>query len=166
MPKRSFLKQPFASQRLTGSQTLLKHARHHFYTTAPLIWDKLSWKKLFLVKSEILALFGNTLTVNEKYSRHNIENLQQQIQVILSQKRKEISGFFIEFPKFTSNSEYFQKKRWVSELQYFRNYWLRKRWLLKYLKVRSSGTPSAVNVLMGLKHYWNLHGTTFVLLSH
>ena len=60
----SFLRTPCDSQRANGSQTLLKSERHHFYTTVPLMWDKLSWKMLLLVKPEMLGLFVNTLAAN------------------------------------------------------------------------------------------------------
>ena len=81
-----------------------------FLYYCPLIWDKLIWIKLLLVTSEMLGRFVNTLTENDKYSRQNRENFPQQIQMILSQKPKAFSGFFIEFLKSTSNSEYFDKK--------------------------------------------------------
>ena len=62
-----------------------------------------------LVRSEILGLFVNTLTADDKYSRHNRENFPQQIQMILSQNPKIFSGIFIAFLKSLSHSEYFKK---------------------------------------------------------
>ena len=97
MSKMSFSRQPFASQRVDGFQTLVNSARHEFYTTAPLIWDKLSWNMILLVISEMLWLFVNTLVANDKYSRHNRENFPQQIQMQLSQKRKTILDFSLNF---------------------------------------------------------------------
>ena len=41
MTKRSLFRQPFGSQRVNGSETLLKSARYHFCTTFHLISDKL-----------------------------------------------------------------------------------------------------------------------------
>ena len=41
-----------------------------------------------LVISEMLALFVNILTTDDKYSLHNSENLQQAIQMQLSKKQK------------------------------------------------------------------------------
>ena len=41
----------------------------------------------FLVISEILALFVNTLTVDHKYYLCNMENLQQSIQMELSKNQ-------------------------------------------------------------------------------
>ena len=73
--------------------------------------DKLSWKELILVRSENLGLFVNILTFNGKFSLHNWESFPEEIQTQLSQKAKTFSPFFNGLPKFTSNSEYFEKKR-------------------------------------------------------
>ena len=51
-------------------------------------------------------------------------------------------------------------------LNYFRNYWLRKTCFLKCLKVPVSEHPLAIDVLMGPKQCWNLHDSTFTLLFH
>ena len=59
---------------------------------------------------EILRLFVNELTADDKYCGSNIQNLQQQFQTPLSQKQKTFSGFFIAFLKCAWNSEHFQKK--------------------------------------------------------
>ena len=63
----------FQSERINGCQTLLKPAREHFYPSFLLTQAKLSWKTSFLARSEILGLFGNTLTADHMYSRHNWE---------------------------------------------------------------------------------------------
>ena len=42
------------------------------------LWRKLSWKRSLLVTSEMLGLFVNTLTPNDKYSLRNSENLRRQ----------------------------------------------------------------------------------------
>ena len=57
----------------------------------------------FLVISEILALFVNTLTANNKSSVCNSENLEKPIQMILSKKQKTFPDFFSVFVRFTSN---------------------------------------------------------------
>ena len=70
----------------------------------------MSWKKLHSVWYEILRLFVNVLTVDDKYSGSNMQNLRQQFQTPLSQKQKTFSGFFIAFLKCAWNLEHFQKK--------------------------------------------------------
>ena len=57
-----------------------------------------------------MGLFVNTLTVEYKYSRRNMQTFAQQVQTPLSLKQKIFSGFFIAFLKSTWNVEQFQKK--------------------------------------------------------
>ena len=88
--RRSVFKTPFDNQRVNGLQTPLKVARHHYY---PFF--------LFIV---------NTLTADDKYSCRNMQNFLPQLQTLLSEKRKTLSGFFITYLKFAWNSEHFEKK--------------------------------------------------------
>ena len=97
---------------------MLQSARHYFYPIFPWIWDKLSWIKSALVRSKILRLFVNTLTVEYKYSRRNMQTFTQQVQTPLSLKQKTFSGFFIAFLKSTWNGEHFQKKGESSNLSF------------------------------------------------
>ena len=59
---------------------------------------------------EILRLFVNALTADDKNSGKNKQNLRQQFQTPLYHKQKTFSGFFIDFLKCASNLEHFQKK--------------------------------------------------------
>ena len=70
----------------------------------------MSWKKSPSVWYEILRLFVNALTADDKYSDSNMQNLQQQFQTPLYQKQKTFSGFFIAFLKCAWTLEHFQKK--------------------------------------------------------
>ena len=70
----------------------------------------MSSKKSPSVWYEILRLFVNALTADDKYSGSNMQNLQQQFQMPLSQKQKTFSRFFIAFLKFAQNLQHFQKK--------------------------------------------------------
>ena len=76
----------------------------------------MSWKKSPSVWYEILRLFVNALTVDDKYSGSNMQNLPQQFQTPLSQKQKIFSGFFIVFLKCAWNLDHFQKKDEYSSL--------------------------------------------------
>ena len=67
--------QRFGRQHVNGSQTLLRSSRNHLHTTLPLIGDSGSRKRLFLIRSELLGQFVNTLTADYKYSRRNRESL-------------------------------------------------------------------------------------------
>ena len=70
----------------------------------------MSCKKSASVWYEILRLFVNALTADDKFSGSNMQNLPQQFQTQLSQKQKNFSGFFIAFLKCAWNLEDFQKK--------------------------------------------------------
>ena len=66
-----------------------------------------------LVPIESLGPFFNTLAADDKYSRRNMMNFQQQLQMALSQKQKNFSANFIAFIKPTLNLEHFDQKMWV-----------------------------------------------------
>ena len=97
--RRSCFRTPFSNQRVNGFQTPLKVARLHYYPFFPWIPGKLSWKKTALLWLKILRLFLNTLTADDKYSCRNTQTFLQQLQTLLSQKRKTFSGYFIPFLK-------------------------------------------------------------------
>ena len=107
--RRSFFRTPFDNQRVNGFQTPLKVATHHYYPFFPWISGKLSWKKTALLRSYILILFANWLTADNKYSCRNMKKFLQQLQTLLSEKRKTVSWFFIAFVKCAWNLEHFQK---------------------------------------------------------
>ena len=50
------------------------------------------------------------MTADDKYSSRNMDNFQQQLQTLLSEKRKTFCGFFIAFLKFARNLQTFEKK--------------------------------------------------------
>ena len=62
-----------------------------------------------LVRVENLGPFFNTLAADDKYSRGNMQNFQEQLQTALSQKQKIFSVIFIAFIKPTSNLEHSEK---------------------------------------------------------
>ena len=70
----------------------------------------MSRTKSAFVWSEILTLFFNTLTTDDKYSSRNMLNFTQQPEAKLPQKQKTFSGFFLAFLKCASNLEQFEKK--------------------------------------------------------
>ena len=110
MPLSSCFRSPFASQRVHESQTLLERALQHLHPNFPLIQEKLSSKTSLLIRSEILGLFGQTLTADLMYSRHICQKLWQKVQTLLSQKRGTFSRIFIAFMESPQNFAHFQKK--------------------------------------------------------
>ena len=95
---------------LTGS----KHCWNQHGTTITLFSRQFEvnwvWKKLPSVSYKILRLFFNALTADDKYSGSNMQNIPEQFQAPLSQKKKTLSGFFIAFLKCAWNFEHFLKK--------------------------------------------------------
>ena len=53
----------------------------------------------------------NTLTGDDKYSRRNVQNFQQQLPTALSQKQQISPAIFTSFPESTSNLEPFFLKK-------------------------------------------------------
>ena len=97
-------------ERVNGFQTLLISARNHYYPLFSSIRSKSSSKKSPSVWYEILRLFVNALTADDKYSGSNMQNLPQQFQTPLSQKQNTFSWLLIPFLKCAGNLEDFQKK--------------------------------------------------------
>ena len=58
----------------------------------------------------MLRLFVNILTGDDNYSLLNRDKLTQRVQILLSQKQKTVSQFFLAFLKSTLNFEHFPKK--------------------------------------------------------
>ena len=94
----------------------MKSARHNYYRPLSSIRGKLSYKKSPSVWCEILRLFVNALTADDKYSGSNMQNFPQQFQTPLSKKQKIFSWFFIAFLKCAWNLEHFEKKDEYSSL--------------------------------------------------
>ena len=70
----------------------------------------MSWKRSPSVWYEILRLFVNALTADDKYSGSFMQNVPQQFQTPLSKNQKTFSRFFIAFRKCAWNLPHFQKK--------------------------------------------------------
>ena len=63
-----------------------------------------------LVSSEIFRLFVNTLTPEDKYSRHHMQMFWQQLQTPLSKKGQTFYAFVIAFLNCSWNLEHSEKK--------------------------------------------------------
>ena len=95
--KRSCFGTPFAQERVNGFQTLLKSTWHHYYPLFSSIRGKLSWEMSPSIWYEILRLFVNALTADDKYSDSNMQNLLQQFQTALSKNKKLFLDFLLHF---------------------------------------------------------------------
>ena len=76
-------------------------------------------RKSALFKFEILGLIVNRLTADDKYSRRNIQNLNQELHTAISQKQKTFSGVFNTYLKSITKSKAFAKKVESASLSIF-----------------------------------------------
>ena len=98
----------FHSQRVNGCQTLLKSSWENFYHIH--FAREIIWKISVLLNFEILPVFVNTLTADDKHPVWDCENLQFPIQMQWSQKQKSFCEFFVQFMKSSWNFQHFRKK--------------------------------------------------------
>ena len=63
-----------------------------------------------LMLPEILGVFVNLMTADDKYPVQDCKNLPLPIQMQLSSKRKTFSQFFVPFLESRSNFEHFERK--------------------------------------------------------
>ena len=111
MHNRDCFRKSFGSERVNESEKLLKSAERYFFSIFSSFREKLSFKKLFLIRSETLGLLVNTLTANYEYSRGNRENLPLQIQIQLSKKPLIFCSFFFAFLESALNFQCSEKKK-------------------------------------------------------
>ena len=74
----------FDSQRGNGYETVVKSAWEHFYEIFWSLWGEMICKISPLFKFEILGVFDNRLTADDKYPVWDWENLQFAIESQLS----------------------------------------------------------------------------------
>ena len=144
------------------ARTLLKSERQRPYHIYWSPWRKLTQKTFPLMICKIFRFFVNTLTADNKYSFPNRDNLTQPIH-ILSQKEKNFSWFFFAFFEIYIEFETFPKKRWPSQLMYFRKYGLLKTWLHNCLNSSVWEIPLRSNMVHEAEHCWNLNNSTFTI---
>ena len=70
MAETSYFRTHLQSQLVHGSQTLLKPTLQHIYLNFSVNLGEIELETSPLVISEILGLFGNTLTSDRVFSRH------------------------------------------------------------------------------------------------
>ena len=109
-----------------------------------------------LFRSEVLGLSGNTLSADNKYSRHYRETFTQRIRM----RSLKFSLCFWNLNKFSKILKK-KKKNEFHSCKYLRDYWLWKTQLLKCLKGTVLEHPLGGDLLTCRKHCWNLHESTF-----
>ena len=69
-----------------------------------------------MVRSEILELFGITLTAEHMYSSHNWKKVPQQVETLLSEQAKKFSEIFIAILESIENFGHFETKDTIHSL--------------------------------------------------
>ena len=110
LSKKRRFKTHFHTQHVKASQILVKSPWERFYYVLSSFSEKLISKLSPLVLGQILRVFVNTLSADDKYPFQNCENLPLPIQTKLSGKRKAFSEFFVPFLDFTSSFKHFKRK--------------------------------------------------------
>ena len=117
------------------------------------------------MRFEILELFVNTLTTDDKYSSRNIQNLTKQLQTTMSQKQKTFYRIFITYVKSRRSSDDFVKKDESTSLSIYDIIDAEKKWLLKRLIDLASEHLLVINVFRSSKTRWNQYRATYYLIS-
>ena len=97
LSKKRWFRTRFDSQHMKVSEILGKSLREcfcHVFSSSSGIFI---WKMSPLVLGEILGVFVNTLTANDKYPAEDCDNLPVSMQMELSKKRKCFSESFVPF---------------------------------------------------------------------
>ena len=110
MSKTSPLRWRFEEQHGKRAQKHLKSPSKHLFHIHWSLWRQLCCKRSLLVISQILWLFADILTANDKYRVINKDNLTIPIHMELSQNQKKFSWCFSAFLKSRLNFEHFEKK--------------------------------------------------------
>ena len=100
----------FGSQHVKAAQIPAKSCWQHIYHVFPSFSGKLIWKISPVVLGEILGVFLDTMTADDKYPVQDCKNLPLPIQMQLSEKRKTLYQFLVPFLESTSNFKSFEKK--------------------------------------------------------
>ena len=164
MPKKPHVRTLMDSQRVKRSERLLKSVRHHVCHIFLWIWKTFSAKNSILVASEILRLFVNILTPNEKcfHSVNASVNATNSNGIISNLKNIFRISFCISEMYIKSGIPW--KKNMNLTVISFWTYRLQKAGLLKCLKSPVSENWWMVSMLKGPKDCLSLHGSIFVIL--
>ena len=110
LPKKSRFRTRFESQHVKASQILTKSPWEPFYPVFFIILRAVELENVPLELDEILGVFVNTLSADDKYPVQDCQNLPLPIPMQFSEKRKTFSECFAKLLECTSNFKHFQRK--------------------------------------------------------
>ena len=88
----------------------MKFERKQFCQIVSYLWVKLSWKTSLLVISEVLGVFVDIFTADDKYSFSKRENILQDIRMQLSEKSSILINFILHCWNLNQTFNILQKK--------------------------------------------------------
>ena len=110
LSKKRCFRTRFDIQHVKASQIPAKSPLESFHHVFSSFSGKLIRKIFSLELDEILGVFFNRLTADDKYPLQVCQNLPLSIQTKLSEKRKTYSEYFVPFPESISNFKHFEQK--------------------------------------------------------
>ena len=143
----------------------MKSAWEHFYHIFSSLWGEIIWKITLLLEFEILGVFVDTLTADERCAVPECENLQFPIQMILSSTRNFFPQIFVRLMESTSNLKLFQKKKIVIA-NIFPKLQTVKDFVRPISKKRSFRISFHSQHVKGSQTLVNLHGSLFIIFFH
>ena len=142
---------PLEKQHIKGDQALLKSQPHHPHHVYQSLWRQLTWKKSLLVICEVLRMFVNILTADDKCFLLNQDNLSQSMQMQFPRNKKTFSQFLAAFFKCSLKFEQSFKK-----ITLIANVFPKLRTLKNLLQSISKNSPSGGTIgkqhVRGPKH--------------
>ena len=105
MSKKPRLRTPCDNEHVKQSEKLTTSLPSYCFITLA----KFGLENTHLSVSEIVGVFVNTSTVDNKYSLRKRKNLQRPIQLQLCRKQKHFSEYLAAYLKSTSNIVHFEK---------------------------------------------------------
>ena len=154
------------SQCVNGCQTVLKSTLEHLYHIFWSLWGEMICKISPWLKLEILEVFVNTLTADDKYPFGIVRIWSSLFKCNYLKNKKIFLNFLFHLWNLHQILNIFKKKMIVIA-NVFPKLKTVETWLDHSLKSAVSQHPLAINMLKGRKHLWNLHQSTFfVFFDH
>ena len=150
----------------------MKFERKQFCQIVSYLWVKLSWKTSLLVISEVLGVFVDIFTADDKYSFSKRENILQDIRMQLSEKSSILINFILHCWNLNQTFNNLKKKMslraqvipklftrknvlaYLSEKQRFRTPSSKQRVKLSQTVLKSAGS-NFMRLLHQPVKYWN-----------
>ena len=110
LSKKRRFRTSFDSQHVKVSLIFATSAWEHFYHVFSSLWGKLIWKRSPIVIPEMLGVFANTFTADDKYSDQDFDYFATLNSNTILSKTKIFLKLFVQFLESTSNFKQFDKK--------------------------------------------------------